>query len=72
MSLLSTSVPPGFDTLLVHVTSHCILVRIPTCTVKKRVLFGTHDPDCDSTQAGPHDVTTLSLTVVTFTMLGSM
>ncbi len=48
--------------------SHCILTRITTCTDKKRVLFGTRDVDCDST----HSVTTLSLPVVVFEMLGSI
>jgi hypothetical protein len=37
--------------------SHYILVRISVCTVKKRVLFGTRDVDCDSV----HTETTLSL-----------
>jgi hypothetical protein len=37
--------------------SHYILTRITDCTAKKRVLFGSHDVDCDSA----HVATTLSL-----------
>ncbi len=39
-----------------------------TCTVKKRILFGSHDVACDSA----HSVTNLSLSVDAFVMVGSM
>ncbi len=48
--------------------SHSILTCITTCTSKKRVLFGSHDVGCDSAL----DVTSLSLSVVAFVMVGSM
>ncbi len=48
--------------------SHSILTCMTVCTSKKRVLFGAHDVPCDFA----HSVTSLSLSVVVFVMMGSM